>query len=253
MAGRFTPHLRSLLVANQHPFGEVFPAKENPPPLAIDGRTAALRVLREYVCNQIFYREAAPGLPPIPFVVTPDRFHIEQPDNNQDMTFPSIAVRPGADASFVAIGLGVYVEEETRDLYSPGTVLQWQSEYTEKIRLEINTAYKSERRGMLAALETALSPTELMYGLRFKMPEYYDELVCFSLFRRGIDPDDASAAINRRSAWLELEMRFNVVALVNYLPLAPSLVVHTDVIQPYGVSVDLDVDGENAHVIPGTD
>lgn len=236
MAGRFTAHLESLLPANQSPFGKIFPPRDNPPPLAIDGRTAALRVLREYITNQIFYREMGVGRPPKAFQIGVSQFEIEQNDTVKDYVSPSIAIIPG-DVTYDAIGLGTYIEEETRDLYSPGTVLQWQSEYTELIKMEITCAYKSERRGMLTALETCLVPTEQMYGVRFKMPEYYEELVCFSLMRRGLD--EGTSHLNRRKAWLEIEMRFNVVALVNYVPLFPTMAVNTDVVQPYDVEVDL--------------
>jgi hypothetical protein len=245
MAGRFTAHLRSLLVRNQNPFGETFPPRENPPVLAIDGRTAALRVLREYVCNQVFFREMGRGVPPAPFRLKEEQFEIEQPDKNKDQVSPSIAVIPGDHVDYDAIGLGVCVEEETRDLYAPGTVLLRMSEYTELIKLEIQSDYKSVRRGMFAALESCLSPTELMYGIRFRMPEYYEELVCFSLMRRGM-ADDATSALNRRRGWLEVEMRFNTVALVNYVPLDVSVQVNTDVTQPYGVPVVLDVDNSRA-------
>lgn len=251
MAARFTKHLRSLLVKNQSPFGDVFPPKENPQALAIDGRTAALRVLREYICNQIFFREMGPGQHSKPFTIPLEQFEIEQPDTNKDQVSPSLAVVPGDHADYDNLGLGVYLEEETRDLYAVGTVLMVLCEYNEKIRLEIQSDYKSVRRGLFSALETCLSPTELMSGVRFKMPEYYDELVCFTLMTRGLG-EDAGSARNRRKGWLEIEMRFNVVALVNYLPFEPSVQVNTDVSQPYGVNVVLDAFG-NTRAVPGNE
>jgi hypothetical protein len=240
---RFTEHLRSLLVKNQTPFGEIYPPKANPPPLAIDGRTAALRVLREYLTNQIFYREMGRGQPPQAFQIPPNRIHIEQPDSVQDQTAPSLAFVSGPRADYNVIGLTTVVEDETADVYQQGTVLQWQGEYEEHFKLEIHAAYKSERRGILSAIETCMTPTEQMYGIRFKMPEYYDELVCFTLWGRG-ELQEATSHLNRRVAWLEVEMRFHVVALVNVKPIYPTVQVNTDVIQPYGtdIGIELEVD-----------
>lgn len=208
------------------PWGEIFPPKANPPPLAIDGRTAALRVLREYVTNLTFYRAAGPK-PPIPFTISPDNFQIEAPDSTVDQTYPALAVVPSR-ANYDVIGLNSYIEEDTRDVFAPGTVVQWQAEYIETINLEINATKKAERRAILAGLETAFSPTEQMSGLRFKMSEYFNELVCFTLMRREIFAEQGDA-LNRRRAHLEMQMRFNIVALVNYVPLNPVVSVNVDV------------------------
>lgn len=242
----FSATLRKLLFGN--PFGEVFPPKPNPPPLSIDGRTAALRVLRQYVTELTFYRAGDKGSPPVPFKILPANFHIEWPDGAQDMVTPSIVVRESPNATYNAIGLASYVEEETADAYQKGTVLQWQSEYNENINLEIWASSKAERRAILAGLETAFVPTEQMYGIRFQMPEYFDELVCFSLNKRRII-DDAGSGRNRRLAQLEVEMRFTVVALVNYVPLQPTIVVNTDVDMDTQVPVDLDPEDPNTEVL----
>lgn len=235
MPGQFPPGSRPLL--NGVPWGEVFPSKANPPPLAIDGRTAALRVLRDYTCALQFYRENAPGLPPIPFKVDPANFHIEWPSATQAILFPAIAVYT-ARADYNVIGLVSYVEEDTRDVFAPGTVVQWQAEYVETINLEVWAETKGQRRGLLAALETAFSPTEQMSGLRFDMPEYYNEKVCFTLMRREL-MDSGDSGRNRRTAQLEIEMRFNIIALVNYVPLIPQVAINVDVDQSDNLPVDI--------------
>ena len=231
----FSPKIRALLQGT--PWGEVFPPKANPQPLSIDGRTAALYVLREYVTNLTFYRKMAANEPPQGFVVPFDNFQIEAPDSTKDQTFPSIAVIPSR-AKYDVIGLTSYIEEDTLDKFAPGTVVQWQGEYIETIKLEILASKKAERRAILAGLETAFNPTEQMSGLRFTMPDYFNELVCFTIMGREIfnDPDESRG---RRKAHLEMEMRFNLVALVNAVKLQTS------------VSVDVDVDEYgNPVVIP---
>lgn len=221
----FTAKLRQLLFGN--PFGEVFPPQQAPNPLSIDGRTAALHVLREYLAAQVFFRSMGPNVPPKPFQISEKNIQIEWPDSEYDEVMPSINIR-GSRGRYDVIGLVAYIEEDTRDRYAPGTVLQWQAEYVETINIEVWASKKSERRAILAALEPAFSPTEVMSGIRFKMPEYYDELVVFSLNAREL-MDGENSARDRRSAQLEVEMRHNIVALVNYASLTPSIKVNTDV------------------------
>ena len=234
----FPPSSRALLQGV--PWGEIFPTKANPVALAIDGRTAALRVLRAYVCALDFYRENAPGSAPIKFRIDPANFHIEWPDATQATVFPSIAIVPSR-ADYNAIGLVSYLEEDTRDVFAPGTVIQWQAEYIETFNLEVWAEKKGQRRGLLAALETSLSPTEQMSGIRFDMPEYFNEKVCFVLNRREL-MDTADSSRNRRSAQLEIEMRFNIVALVNYVPLVPQIAINVDVDQSNNVDIDITTD-----------
>jgi hypothetical protein len=233
----FTPQLRTVLQGV--PWGEVFPPRAPPPPLSIDGRTAALHILREYVTNLTFYRFMGKGLSPKPFQIPPEHFHIEWPDSTEDMVLPSVAI-VHSRADYDVIGLVSYVEENTRDVYAPGTVLQWQAEYVETIQLEIWCSKMSERRAILAGLEVSFSPTEQMSGVRFMMPEYFNELVCFTMMRREI-MDEPDSAKNRRKAQLELEMRFNIVTLVNYNTFQPVVKVNTDVDQDTQVPVDLTV------------
>lgn len=240
----FPQAVRGLLSGT--PFGELYPPKTGRPFLAIDGRTAALHVLREYVTNLVFYRSGGPMAPPIAFSIKEANFHIEWPDYEVDEVSPSIAI-VSSRANYDVIGLVSYIEEETRDVYGQGTVLQWQAEYVETINLEVMTAKKAERRAILAGLETSFSPTEQYSGLRFRMPEYYDELVCFTLNKREV-MDDPDSAKNRRKAQLEMEMRFNIVALVNYQDAKPVIQVNVDANVDTGTPVDLSTD-PNARVV----
>lgn len=238
----FPPSLRQILFGN--PFGEVFPPKPNPPPLSIDGRTIALRLLRDYITNLTFFRPM--GQAPVQaFQIDAKNFHIEWPDYIEDMKFPSVAI-VHSRARYDVIGLVSYVEETTRNVYAKDTVLQWQSEYVEKIQLEIWTNKKAERRAILAGIETAMSPTEQMSGLRFQMKDYFNELVCFTLFDREII-DEPDSPKNRRRAQLGIEMRFNIVALVNAISMTPALITNTDYNESTGLAIQ---DAELDFVIP---
>ena len=235
--GVFPPELRPLLFGN--PFGEVFPPRQNPRFLSVDGRTAAMRVLKQYISFLQFFRPGDIGKPPIPFSIPLEDIHIEWPDNEVNLRFPSIVFLSQGKANYDAIGLGTNLIEATADQFAPGTALQVQSEYTENFVIEIWAAKKPERRAILAGLEVALTPTEQMYGIRFTVPEYYDQVCRFTLNDREIF-DEPDGALNRRRARLYLEMTINMVALVNYRRIEPLMKTDVDVDEDTGVPVDID-------------
>ncbi len=213
----FSKELRDLLYGN--PFGEVYPPRDNPPPPVADGRTEALRILKKYFQELTFYRaggQDAAGieLPPIAFKIPERDLHIEWPDGPEDVHLPAVAFLSEDRADYDSIGLTSYVDEATRDVYAPNTVIIQMAEYQENFVVELWTATKAERRAILSGLEVAFFPLQQMAGIRFQMPAYFGQLVCFQLQDREMIEDDL-AIRNRRRAKLRVEMRFNVVALVN--------------------------------------
>lgn len=208
-------------------YGLVYPMRQAPQPLSVDGRTIALQTLAQYIAALTFYRPGAAGQPPIPFTIPTDRFFIEQPDVKTSMTFPCISVVHDT-ASYDVIGLVSYVEEDSLDVYGKGTLVQWQSEYVENIQLEVWCNERAERRAILGQIETSMSPTEQQSGVRFHMPDYYDQLVCFTLNNRLL-VDGPDAARGRRSATLGIEMRFNIVKLINVGLMTPVVTTNVDV------------------------
>jgi hypothetical protein len=237
----FSKEIRALLFGN--PFGEVFPPRPNPPPPVVDGRTVALRILKKYFSELTFYRSggkdpAGNALEPISFQV-PDRdIHIEWPDDPENVHFPAIAFLSEDRADYDSIGLTSYVEEASRDVYQKDTIIIWLSEYVENFVIEIWTDTKAERRSILAGLEQAMVPLQQMYGIRFRMPDYFDQLVCFALQDREVVEDDM-AVRNRRKARLRVEMRFNVVALVNAADFEPSVRIDVDADEAGGDAVEV--------------
>lgn len=239
---QFSKFIQDHLVGD--PWGGVYPPKANPPPLPLDGRTVALRILRRYLSELEFLRpgaapvNGAPEGPPVAFHVCEEHILVGWPAAEVEAAFPSIAML-GGPADYLAIGLGNYIDEDTIDKYQRGTAVQWQSEYSEKVTLEIWADSLPELRGILSGVETALTPTEVMYGIRFRMPEYFGQLVTFSLQSRE-NVDDADAARGRRRARLVVEMRFNVVALVNVLGLELTMKTDVDIDEDTGVGVDIE-------------
>lgn len=201
------------------PFGNVFPRRLAHPLPAVDPRTIALSCLGAYVAGLTFRRPGAVDGPSLEFSIPAERFLIEQPDHEHEVQFPSMVCVATEEEQYDCPGLVSQLDEGSADLFGRGSVLQVQYEQLEFFRLEMWAASLPERRSMIAGMQTSLCPTEQMYGLRLKMGAYYGETVCFTpwaLQRRDLD-----AIRGRRVAAMRIEMRFNVVRLVNVERLQP--------------------------------
>lgn len=208
------------------PFGTVFPLRQRnlatiPPE---DGRTAALRVLALYISELVFYRRGDKEGEPIAFSIPLTDIHIEQPNNDVDVHLPCVVFTQDQDETYESRGLATDLDESSADVHQSGTVLQVQYDQTETFVTEIWATSKPERRALIAGLQTCLTPTEQWYGIRFKMPDYYGVMVVFTPVS-NTRPDEQSVR-GRRIARMRMEMRFEVVALVDYRPLTPSIVVN---------------------------
>ncbi len=239
---KFSKEVRAVLWGD--PFGEVYPRREPPPPPIYDGRTAALRILKKYFSELTFYRaggkdEVGETKPPIAYQVPWRDIHVEWPDDEDELHLPALAFLAQGPGEYDAIGMTGFVEEDTKDVYSPGTVLTWLNEYVEKFVVEIWAETKAQRRSMIAGIEQALSPLQQMSGIRFRMPDYYEQLVCFSLETREI-VDDEQATFLRRRARLVVQMRFNVVALVNCVDMTPVSTLRVDVDEDTNVALTVE-------------
>ncbi len=153
---KFSKEVRDVLWGD--PFGEVYPKREPPRSPVYDGRTAALRILKLYFQELTFYRpggrDARTGEQnaPIAFQVPERDIHVEWPDDEEDLKLPALALLAQAPADYDAIGMTNYVQEETRDKYSPGTVLIWMSEAVEKFVVEVWAETKQQRRSIKAGM-----------------------------------------------------------------------------------------------------
>lgn len=231
------------------PFGEVYPPRPRPKQALDDGRTAALRILKRYISELTFRRRGMKFGPPIPFKVRADNIHIEWPDYEVINEYPSIVFKQINQGDYEAIGLTAYTQEETRDKFGYGTVVQQQSEYVEEFALEIHASLKPERRALVKGLEEALVPTEQMYGIRFRMPDYYDQTVRFTLNGRMLEETPDSAK-HRRVATLKIEMSYVVASLVRYETLKPTVAVVVDIDESTGTEVVLDGEDPNTQQVP---
>ncbi len=109
---------------------------------------------------------------------------------------------------------------------------------------------KYEPIGLTAlGLEQALIPTEQAYGVRFRMPTYYNQVATFSLASRRLD-EGADAARHRRQARISVELTYNVVVLVNVAELRPIVQINVDVDESTGEEVILHIGDDNTEVMP---
>lgn len=222
--------IRDVLVGNQ--LGDVYPYEDPIPPPIYDGRTAGLRILKKYYSELVFYRsggvdDGGDALPPVPFSIAERDIHVEWPDDESDLRLPSIVLLGQAAADIVGVGLTSNLDEGTIDQYGDGTVVATVGEHTEQLLVEVWADTKAQRRAIIAGLEQAMIPLEQMSGLRFRCPDYYDQLVVFSLGSVEVVDDDSST-FARRKARLVMEMRINVVAVVRTKFLEPTAELEVD-------------------------
>lgn len=219
----FSDRIRQLLVGT--PFGAVFPPRAPIPLTAESARTHALRALRDYVNEVTFYRTMGPGFPPSPFQIERSRFLLEWPDSVEQDLFPRIVVMPGPMEAN-PVGLTVSVDEDTRDVFAPGTVLAIQHEHVERLTLQCWASTKSMRRAIAAGLEAVFSPTEERAGILFQLPHYFDQTARFTLVSRSHNDTEENAR-RRRMLDVMLDLQVNVVRLIRYAELTARAEVST--------------------------
>ena len=156
----FSTFLRKLFVGT--PWGEVYPPRLAPPPPAVDGRTAALRILRRFISELTFYREEAVGKPTIPFQISADRIHIEWPDaEDEERVFPQVAFISSGLIEHQTLGLGSFVDDVSQHVHGRNTALQANAQYVEILHIESICTTKHERRALRdCLLYTSPSPRD---------------------------------------------------------------------------------------------
>lgn len=231
--GFFDPLLRRIVVGNPPLVGDVLPRRRVPQVPPFDGRTAALRALRRYVCALEYYRQGdRPGAPAIPFRVDPRNFHVDYPDSESavDLAAGTVVVVP--TGRFTYDQLSIY-DERSRDAFGPGTCLHVLSSYSENFNLEFRCALKQQRRAWKGGTEIAFAPVEEVTVLRLRTEGYYDQPAIFSL-QDGALLDVPDEARGRRAVQLGVQLMIQVVRLVNTQTLKPVPMANVDVDESSG-------------------
>lgn len=200
------------------------PARVSFPLPHIDPRTAALRVLRKFTSELTFFRPGDVGKEPISFQIPESQFHIEQPDNIEGLDMPAISVVQDDIEEYAPMGLAPVNDERTIDEFGKGTVLRVLYEQIEMITLEIWAPNKPVRRSLIAGLQVALSMSEERAGTIFRVPEYWNRLVRFTPDANN-RPDNDQVVRGRRVARMKIDMRIDVVQLINSTTLQPYMTI----------------------------
>lgn len=198
--------------------------------LVQDARTGAARTLREYLAAVRFRRmgpELEPGCfgPPIEFKIPKSNIHVEWPDGETPIGFPSISILAAGQASYQYPGMGPKVQERLRNL--DGTAFTRVATVSETLVLEVWTSSRAERRCILAGLEHVMSPNEERVGLHLWTPEHYGVVSRFLFVSRELFDDD-NGIRNRRRARVYVAMTVPVMRPIRLPILQPSVGVMTD-------------------------
>lgn len=188
----------------------------------VDARTQGLRVLARWFSSLVFRRTMAPGMPPEPFSITPDRVFIEQPDNVEGLQFPAIGILPGR-GTYLTRGIGG-TEPDDETATADGLALLVPYDYQELITVEGWGSKIAERRSIVAAIEVAMGTYEGTTDLRLIMPDYYGLVATFSLMERENLEDESVRG--RRRVHLFLQMTVPVVTAARFATLNPNVGVN---------------------------
>lgn len=220
--------------------GDVLPRRRGPEPPPFDGRTAALRALRDYVCALRYWRENAEGREPIPFRVRPEHFFVDFPPKEVAVDFAdgTVAVVPTGRFRYEPGGLATYVDPGSVDVHGKGTALLVLSTYVETFGLEYRCALEQQRRAWKGVVEAAFAPVEAASVLRLRTRGYYDQPAAFTL-RDGQLFDNPDEGRGRRAVQLGVELQIQVVRLVSVVTLVPVPLVNVDVDEATGQPVVL--------------
>lgn len=212
------PSPYELLAFGTTPVGTVYPPQPPRPLPDKDPREYALERLKEYLARLRFRRTMATGELPRGFRVPRERIHLFWPDSPVQVRTPSIAFVPGR-GTHDYLGLGVPVIcSNSADVYGPGTVLVYQSDYVETFTIEVAAAKHAVRRAVMAGIKVALRIGDTSTVVSFNLPDYYNVVARFSLDESEV-ADNPDAVKNRRIGQLFVEMRVPEVFLVDYTQL----------------------------------
>ncbi len=237
----FSDFIAKVLVGQ--PWGQVYPPRPMTPAAnAADGRTAALRILARYLSELTFYRAGDKMTDLIPVQIPLDRIFVEMPDNEVDRTlFPAIALLSAGDVDEETVGLGSWIDEASYNKYGRNTVLQVNGQFTEDIAIDVLCKTKQERRAIRVGINNALNPTEFMAGIRFRMPDYYDQVVTISPSRITLDESMDAAIQGKRGMRIIVSMTYLDVQLVAANPMIPLVNTAVDVEEDNVTPIVIDI------------
>ncbi len=203
--------------------GVVYPGMQVPQLPAFGARWHALVALRKFLTTLVYRREEAEGKTQA-FKIPEDRIHLYTPENVDERELKTgFAVLPGPysyDEKWVYSMGRPEAEENTQDVYGPGTVVMTLGYYVEQITLEAVAQSYGIVRGMIEGARTACRFFTDSGQLYLKCPDYYGQEAAFTVVSgAGYSADVVSEVSGRRMAHLQLELWVPEVILIPYTTL----------------------------------
>ena len=204
--------------------GDVYPPTPPRPLPDFDARSRALRRFCDFIAALEFSKTGAVGAPAVPYFVPREQVFEEQPDEPDRLRFPAVAILPGRGVHDNWRLGPVQLIEETFGEFGVGTALADLGEYVEPIVVEAWGNHPSERRSILAGIESVIRFGQTSSALRLSLPDYFNRVATFQL-NESQYVDDPDIVRGRRRGQLMLELRVQEVALVDEKTLRPMVEV----------------------------
>lgn len=217
--------LTRFLGGGSQPIGVVFPPRLDSPNLPDKGaREVSLRRFCDLLAALPFMRTMAG--PAQPFTVPRDQIHINQPANVSGapdgvrlpyLAFLTSSADESPDDSFLGPAI---IDDDTADVYAPGTAVFWLGSHVEELQLEVVAASRSVRRAIAEGIKQVLRSSDDAGVLRLNLPDYFDQTAEFTLLGSQYT-EDQDAVRNRRRALLRIQLYVPEVMLANAVDIQP--------------------------------
>ena len=159
--------------------------------------------------------------------------HPRQEDEIDPM--PSAALMQAGEARYEHQALDTQIEEETADVFAPGTVLRKVASVELMLDIAVWSAHKEERRGIRAAMERQLlvERTDERSGRRVAIPEYFDRVVRCDFLNVTYPDSRESSQANQWILNARVACDVDVVFLVARPPYITAVVAPTEIVDEF--------------------
>jgi hypothetical protein len=199
--------------------GDSFPDRDPPPFIEKDARQHALDAFADFVAA---LELANPGSAKSPtFSIPRAQIFTSQPGNPEELKMPSVVVIPGR-GRHDAYSLGPASEDEDSvDLFAPGTVLLKLGEYIEVFTLEVWGSHDALRTSILAGIENAMRVGEWSNALLLPTA-HFGRVARFAL-EDSLHVDDPDLVRGRVRGQIFIRLEVPECLLVNMVTMKPYL------------------------------
>lgn len=147
--------------------------------------------------------------------------HVDFPDWEEDIEFPSSAIYPVSPVEYdEPPSRSIALIEESRDVFGRGTVLLHLTDASiDRMAVDMVFGTKDERSAMSGAFQTAFlrDPASEQPGRRIVVPQYFDQIVALDL-ESCLPVNDSTMETKRWELQAVISCQVSVVVLVKVTP-----------------------------------